>query len=228
MKCPPCAGTGTLRLKSITGETCTVCDGHGNIPDHPNLTAPCPRCLGTGIIRSNNSLCSVCNGIGRIAPVTPTQEIVTDNPYAFFVESGKPRTAHLALTDLFSQLEGPLAICDPYYGLASLLRFDSLRHCTPIRFLTKNANRTEATAFPTAITEWRREHGVLDVRLCVSNDLHDRFLLTPNELIILGHGLKDIGNKDSFIVRLPRTLSSDLLDDVLHSFDSKWSDATPI
>ena len=59
-------------------------------------------------------------------------------------------------------------------------------------------------------------------------DIHDRFVLSDDELILLGHGLKDIGSKDSFIIRIGRDLAGDLIDTVHDSFETKWQQATLI
>ena len=45
-------------------------------------------------------------------------------------------------------------------------------------------------------------------------DLHDRFVLSEAKILLVGHGLKDIGAKESFVIVLPRTFAPDLLDNV--------------
>ncbi len=52
--------------------------------------------------------------------------------------------------------------------------------------------------------------------------------LSSEELILLGHGLKDIGNKDSFVVRLNRDMAANMIDEVIQSFDRKWAAATKL
>lgn len=225
MLCATCLGTGRSRFR--ISDLCPVCRGRGTLPDDPSLTEKCRPCLGTGLSIDGQTVCSLCGGVGLIAPAVPNGGS-GEGPLVFFIEAGKPRTAHLTLVEVFSGLSGPLAICDPYYGLGSLVRLDALKHCTPIRFLTKNADRTDISTFPRAVSEWKREHGDLEARLSSSKDLHDRFIHSPSELVILGHGLKDIGNKESFVIRIPRTIAPDMMDEVLKSFDCKWSVAAPI
>jgi hypothetical protein len=55
------------------------------------------------------------------------------------------------------------------------------------------------------------------------SDLHDRYILADAELIILGHGLKDLGNRDSFIIRIPDSLSPDINLSVGSAFNKKWA-----
>ncbi|HUX87586.1 MAG TPA: hypothetical protein VMW65_11335, partial [Chloroflexota bacterium] len=108
------------------------------------------------------------------------------------------------------------------------LRLDLLEHCSPIRFLTRQPDPNETQTLPRALSEWKREHGDVEFRRHTGRDLHDRFVLSDDELILLGHGLKDVGNKDSFIIRIGRDLADDLIDTVRSSFESKWQAATLI
>jgi hypothetical protein len=52
--------------------------------------------------------------------------------------------------------------------------------------------------------------------------------LSGDEMIFLGHGLKDIGNKESFSVRLPRKVAGDAMDRARESFDAKWPGASAL
>lgn len=223
MRCPPCLGTGVGR--STLG-TCELCAGRGTLPDDPTLSQPCNLCLGTGVGSGSHGFCLVCNGYGRVRPETASPD--PHAPFAFFIESGQPRTAHLDLADLFKGVSGEIRICDPYYGTGSLFRLDLLKHCAPIKFLTKNADQREAHLLPRAIQEWKRQHGATEFREVANRDLYDRFILSDSELILLGHGLKDVGNKDSFVVRLPVLTVQDIVSTVRDSFDQKWNAATPI
>jgi hypothetical protein len=56
-------------------------------------------------------------------------------------------------------------------------------------------------------------------------DLDDRYVLADDQIVQMGHGLKDVGNKDSFIVSLDKILAGDLLASVRASFDAKWQNA---
>lgn len=223
MRCPPCVGTGVGR--SPQG-TCELCGGRGTLPDDPSLAEPCNFCLGTGIGSDPRGFCDVCKGYGRLPGLS---DVANPNaPFVFFVEAGQPRTAYLELAELFKGVSGKIEICDPYYGTGSLLRLDLLKHCSPIRFLTKNADRNEAAILPRAIQEWKRQHGATEFREDTGSELHDRYIVTDAELILLGHGLKDVGNKDSFIVRIPTSLAGDMVQSVRDSFEQKWASATPI
>jgi hypothetical protein len=223
MDCRRCSGTG---MGARPGGICPVCDGRGTLPDDPTRTEECRRCSGTGMGAGPFRTCLVCKGYGKIRPAASNPD--PEGPLIFSVEAGKPRTAHLALTELFNTVSGEIRICDPYYGTGSLVRLDLLTHCSPIRFLTKKANSAEASHLPRYLQEWKQQHGAVEFRKAAGQELHDRYLLSDAELIILGHGLKDVGNKDSFVIRIPHSLAPDMLVSVRTSFDQRWQSATLI
>jgi hypothetical protein len=146
-----------------------------------------------------------------------------------FIEAGKPRTAHLEIKTLLEALPDEIRICDPYYGAGSLFRLDPISSKS-VRFLTKSpdSKETKTGVLPRALTEFVREHPTVEFREASTNDLHDRFIVCESELLLLGHGLKDIGNKESFLVRLDRSIAADTIDQVIKSFDAKWAMATKI
>lgn len=159
-------------------------------------------------------------------PLWPPPE--PDGPSVVYIEAGKPRTAHIELEKLLEKLTGEVRICDPYYGSGKLLRLDAMAHCHAIKLLTQKPDSGEKATLARAILEYTKEHSQVQFRQHTVNDLHDRFILSDDELVILGQGLKDVGNKESFIIRLTRALAGDLVDSLRTSFDTKWDAAKPI
>ena len=134
----------------------------------------------------------------------------------------------MEMAALFKELRGELCVCDPYYGTGSLVRLSGLIHCQPIRFLTQRADSKEQSFIGKALKEFTDQYAHVQFRQCASKDLHDRYLLTETELVILGHGLKDIGGKDSFVIRLDTNICEDVIKTLSQSFNEKWSLATPL
>jgi hypothetical protein len=221
VKCAACNGDGTERTSY---DLCSVCKGRGVLPDDRINQPICAACHGDGTERTSYNICSVCNGWGRLPPEPSDQS----GPLAMFVEAGKPRTAHVDLSGMFQTLKGPLRIADPYYGTGSLLRLDAMTHCSPIMFLTQKPDAAERSFLTRAVTEFKRQYPFVSIRLDQTGALHDRYILSDDQIILLGHGLKDIGNKDSFVIRIPKTMGADLITTVQDSFDAKWSQALEI
>ena len=233
--CPPCAGTGKHLGKSIL--ECGVCKGEGQLADPQPGEVLCRWCQGSGRASGTSIMfCSRCDGRGYRIPQI-AHELVkelgvresaleTDSPCVVYIEAGKPRTAHLEIATILSSLTGDTRICDPYYGAGSLLRLDQIVQKS-IRFLTHTPDSKEQSAgtLPRALAEYTRQYPGVEFRRYPTNDLHDRFIVCHSELILLGHGLRDIGGKDSFVDRLNRSLAGDMIDQIIGSFDSKWATA---
>jgi len=223
--CPPCAGSGMF--PSGTRQVCRLCEGRGEIPIDPSRTILCKPCSGIGwtLVGLREAYCRVCDGYGWLH--VHRVEKNANDLVVFYVEAGKPRSAHLTLRPVLEALAGPVEICDPYYGEGTLARLDLLSQCTPIRFLTQKRQPNEPSQ-PRLFSEWVRQHGDIEFKKVSGGDIHDRFVLTSSELILLGQGLKDPGNKESFIVRISASVGEDLMRDVRESFERRWQAATPI
>ncbi len=221
MTCPPCLGNGRSIIHP--GTICEVCKGRGILPDTRLNNPSCPPCLGGGlsIIEARHRLCGVCGGWGKL-PSEP------EGPQVILVSAGKVWDTHMEIASLFKELHGELCICDPYYGTRSLHRLSELIHCQPIRFLTKSADSKERSFIGTALQEFTCQYPYVQFRRSASNDLHDRYLLTATELVILGHGLKDIGGKDSFVIRLGTDTCKELVKTLSQSFNKEWDRATQL
>ena len=144
------------------------------------------------------------------------------------IEAGRPRSARKHLTELLASLSGTVRICDPWYGLRSLDALAMLPAKCDVRFLTSQTNE-KAVSLAGPVADFKREHPNVELRVTsLPSPLHDRYVLTADELLLLGQGVKDIGNKESFIVGISSDYAADLLQETLTSFDSNWSKATTL
>ncbi len=139
-----------------------------------------------------------------------------------------PRSARQRITELLGALSGTVRICDPYYGLRTLDVLEALTPSSSVRFLT--ARTSEAGAkLSHALKDFKKERPRVEFRLSVAaHDLHDRYVVTADSLLLVGHGLKDVGSKESFVVALNAALAGDLIRMVKASFDTRWTAATPL
>jgi hypothetical protein len=197
--------------------------------DDPIRTVVCPDCQAAGAVEFdglhayNRKICRRCHGHGKL-PRNETATEVIEGPYTFLVKAGKPWAAHQKLSELFAELAGEARVCDPYCGPGTLERLSLLRHCSPIKFLTRN----DEPNYHRLMKEFAQDHGTTEYRRNKGKSLHDRFVLTNESLILLGHGIKDVGQRDSFIVRLDNSFAQELIEEVRISFDQKWKAADVI
>ncbi len=61
-----------------------------------------------------------------------------------------------------------------------------------------------------------------------SGALHDRYVLTDSRLLLLGHGLKDFGKKETFVLILNQQFAEDTIKTVKDTFDAHWTAALPL
>jgi len=220
MRCPTCEGSGKF---PHLYEICRVCEGNGELSDERLKNRDCPVCNGSGKHPNRYTVCRKCDGWGKLS------ESHDQEPLVFFIKAGTPWTAHQSLERIFSKLCGDVRICDPFYGSSSLSKLALLAHCRSIRFLTaKQGGGEKEFIINRRVREFVSEHPHIELRKAETAALHDRYILTNNEFILLGHGLKDVGKRESFIVRLGRDLAGDIINAVSQAFDEKWARAIPL
>lgn len=146
-----------------------------------------------------------------------------------FVDGTKPWTdRHLTLPQIASELKGRICVVDKYCGSGSLAILRHLRHGAPLQFLTGKINQN-VNAFNHELKDFQKEVKSIQVRLFPEHgELHDRYIISDNAVVIVGHGIKDIGNKESFLVLLKGDTTTDLRKTLLQKFDDRWARSKPI
>jgi hypothetical protein len=139
-----------------------------------------------------------------------------------YIEGNTPKKTRIYLKEIMISLKGLIRICDPYYGIRSLEILSEIQASCSVRFLTSKTNeKTYNLTGP--IGDFKREHPNVEIRvLAPPNILHDRYILAADVLFILGHGIKDIGDKDSFIVTISKSYAEDVLKEIELHFDILW------
>lgn len=141
------------------------------------------------------------------------------------VDSGTPYTSRLLLEQVLRSLQGDVRICDPYLGLATFQTLRSLSGTANVRFLTGMPSGSNPRLQQT-VRDFQTEFAGTEVRMASSSSrIHDRFLMDNSTLCLLGHGLKDIGKKQSFIIRINRSEFADVVDALAIKFDQWWDEA---
>ncbi len=140
------------------------------------------------------------------------------------LDGSKPWTdRHLTLPQIAAELEGRICVVDKFYGSASLGVLSHFKHGSPLQFLTGKTNESSAS-FARELKDFKKEVRSVEVRLFPAHhELHDRYIISDNALVIVGHGIKDIGDKESFLVLLKGEMTTDLRKTLLQKFESRWS-----
>jgi len=144
------------------------------------------------------------------------------------IEKNQPRSARLKLGDIFKNLSGQVKICDPYYGIRTLDILDNIPPNVKVQFLTSKTSEA-GRKLEGAMKDFKKERPNIEFRLAKKEaGLHDRFVITNNLILILGHGIKDVGGKESFIIRLDKELVPDIINGSQKSFDVNWNEGTTL
>src|SRR5690606_37146717 len=104
---------------------------------------------------------------------------------------------------------------------------DYIPKSTAVQFLTAQTNET-GRKLTGALRDFKRERPKVEFRTTSASALHDRYVLAKDLLLILGHGLKDIGGTESFMICLPSAYAADLMKEVVTSLDVRWKTATQL
>lgn len=148
----------------------------------------------------------------------------------FYFEPGKKYSAKRILTRvILEELKGKLQIVDPYCGERTL---DILRDVKnkSIEFLTRveNISGKEGSGFLRDLRDFKSEYKTIEFRNYPNTDIHDRYVISEDSLVILGHSLKDLGSKESFAIILNKETSRNIVEALIENFNRRWKQATPL
>lgn len=146
------------------------------------------------------------------------------------IEAGKPITARKVLKQLLSDLSGKIRVCDPYYGVKSLDSLLLIPKTCNVQFMTGYmGNKEDKAQLGREIKDFQTERSKTELKKYAHPvELHDRFVMSDDTLLILGHGIKDIGNKESFAIVISAEHAQDLIGGVKRVFDKRWKNSTTL
>lgn len=129
---------------------------------------------------------------------------------------------------LARSLTGRVCVVDPYYGSATLGTIRHLAHGSPLQVLSSRTNDNPAV-FRREFMDFRREFPSTEIRvLPPGKELHDRYVLGHSALLLVGHGVKDLGAKESLAVLLKDPAGQEIRRTLQERFDERWKRAQPI
>jgi hypothetical protein len=197
---------------------CPVCHGDGEREqDDTRDPKRCPVCSGTALNPFGTGPCPKCRGEGVFYRKEPLDLIL-------FFNGKTPYSDRRKLSEILSQITGAARVSEAYLGVGSLELFKYIPKTVQVQVLVGQGSK-----LPSELTHFKTEYPNFHFKQYGHpNGIHDRYILDAGGILILGHGFKDIGAKDSFGLRLDKSVVPDMVAEVMSSFDSKWDAAKPI
>jgi hypothetical protein len=148
----------------------------------------------------------------------------------FYFEPGKKYSTKKMLSKgILEELQGKLQIVDPYCSERTLDILKDMQNKT-IEFLTRveNLSEKDRDRFLRNLQDFESEYPMIEFRNYPNTDIHDRYIISGNTLVILGHSFKDLGSKESFAIVLNKESSKNIVDALIENFSRRWKQATKL
>ncbi len=150
-------------------------------------------------------------------------KIKDDSTEILYFEPEKRFTNKRILSSkLLQYLTGDLRIVDPYCNMRTLDVLAGLK--VSIKYMTNinNLRALDRETFLRELKDFRSEKINVEFKTYANSDIHDRYILSCDRLIILGHSLKDFGSKETFVVNFDRKTTAGVYDALSENFDRRW------
>jgi len=131
--------------------------------------------------------------------------------------------------NVLADLKGELKIVDPYCGERTLDVIKNIIN-NNVKFLTrtKNLKPNKENQFLRELQDFKHENSNIEFRDYTNEDIHDRYIISSSSLVILGHSMKDLGNKESFAIILDRDTNKNIFEYLTENFNRRWKQSTVI
>lgn len=149
--------------------------------------------------------------------------VQSKNPGVYYIEPGKPFSAKVVLFNkILSEMKNKVWICDTHIGIRLLDILHTLDPGIDIRMMAIQVHSKDI--FKRSLADFRTEHPSTEVREAPPGEVHDRYVISDSGMWLVGHSLKDLGSKESFIVRV----GDDLRNSMESIFEERWSRSKPV
>ncbi len=133
------------------------------------------------------------------------------------IEEGRPREATKTFEEIVNSFTGPVYISDPYFTRESMDLLEKVPS-SEIRFLF---HKVQTKLSQREIEDFKKENSHIKLKQYPNDHLHDRYILSNDKMLIIGHGLS-LRNKETFIIELKDDIAKDLRFGLLQTFDRRW------
>lgn len=142
----------------------------------------------------------------------------------FYFEPGKCFSSKRILSkNILDDLQGDLKIVDPYCNERTLDILKEVRD-REVKVLTRveNLRQKDRDRFLREVKDFKSESKNIEFKSYPYTDIHDRYIISSDSLVILGHSIKDLGSKESFVILLNRNTSKNIVEALNENFDRRW------
>lgn len=142
----------------------------------------------------------------------------------FYFEPEKRYSSKRVLSkEILQKLNGEIRIVDPYCGQKTLDVLKDQKN-PAVRFLTKidNLRGRNKNRFLRDLNDFKPENPNIEFRDYPYNDIHDRYIISSEKLVILGHSIKNLGEKESFAIVLDKKTYNNIFEAMIENFNRRW------
>ena len=149
----------------------------------------------------------------------------TDGIQTIYLDGTKQWTDYKQFSELIKETKGDVKVLDKFYSKDSLDTLSEFDKSRKIKFLTAKSSNTDKTdKFCAELKKFKHEFKKFEIRTYSKKyELHDRYIITSNFLILLGRGLQDIGANESFVVVFKTNAIKDIKSILESKFDERWN-----
>ena len=132
------------------------------------------------------------------------------------VDPAQSLQATIRLHELLGRLVGTVRVCDPYTDAVTLEQLDACDSSLDVKLLTQTVR--DSGKLRRLVGAARRDFAGFEIRTAPKKNLHDRYVIDDDSMIILGSSLNGFGNKQSFII----PVGADVRMGMLRQFEQLW------
>ena len=116
-----------------------------------------------------------------------------------------------------------IQIVDPYCGERTLDILGNVKNRV-VKFITRVENLREKNKkrFLRELKDFKSEHPEIEFKNYPHKDIHDRYIISSELLVILGHSIKDLGAKESFAIILNKDMNKNIVEALIENFNRRW------
>jgi len=154
------------------------------------------------------------------------ERVGNQGPLTLYITGKSPWSdRRFVVKEAMKKASGDVRILDKYFGMESLDFLQNLQKYRRIRFLTAHPSKNLGH-LQREVGRFKKEFPNAEFKAYpMPHELHDRYVLFEKEAWLVGHGIKDIGGKESFVVLLQDPFGKDIRNTLFHSFEGRWANS---